>query len=144
STFLSTKTCRRRAVACGDAKPVSFTEPQSGMSGLAEPRRVRENGLEHPLKIAWRTADDAENLRGRRLPLQRFAQLAGDHCLPLRSRLLPGQRFVELAGQQCDLFFVTGRASCRNRLASRRLHGLASLRLRTVFSTSCHPIPLTG
>src|SRR5262249_22742190 len=35
-----------------------------------------EDGLEHGLQVTWGTADDAENLGGRRLPLQRFAQLA--------------------------------------------------------------------
>src|SRR5262249_23154513 len=57
---------------------------QSAIGGLAEPRRIRENGLEYPLKIAWRAADDAQNLGSCLLPLQRLPQLAGDHRLPLR------------------------------------------------------------
>src|SRR5262249_14803962 len=55
---------------------ISFAEPQSAVAGLTEPRRVREDGLEYGLQIAWRCADDAEDLGGRCLLLQRFAQLA--------------------------------------------------------------------
>ncbi len=60
----------------GAAKRVSFTEPQSAVAGLAKSRRIRKNGLEHRLQVAWRTADNAKDLGGRRLPLQRFAQFA--------------------------------------------------------------------
>src|SRR5262249_11537116 len=41
-------------------KGVSFAQPQRPVTGLAEPRRVREDRLEHGLEISWRTADDAE------------------------------------------------------------------------------------
>src|SRR5262249_17268011 len=58
------------------ADGISFAEPQSPVAGLAEPRRVRQDGLERPVEIAWRTADDAEDFGGRRLPLQRLAQFA--------------------------------------------------------------------
>jgi hypothetical protein len=45
-----------------DADSFSFAEPKSGVAGLAEPRRICEDGLEQAIEIAWRTADDAEDL----------------------------------------------------------------------------------
>src|SRR5262245_16534123 len=57
------------------SKRISFAKKQIAVAGLAEPRRIREDGLEHGLQVSWRTADDAKNLGGRRLPLQGFAQL---------------------------------------------------------------------
>jgi len=58
-----------------------------------------------------RYQDNAEDLGGRRLPLQRFAQLAG-------GRRLRCDRLVELAGQQCDLLFVAALAGWRGRIAA--------------------------
>ena len=73
---------------------VSLAEPKGAVAGLAEARRVREDGLEHGNRGPWLTADDAKDLRGRRLPLQRFAQLPGE---------------------QRDLLFVADPRSCRRR-----------------------------
>src|SRR5262249_38506242 len=68
---------------------------------------------------------------GRRLPLQRFAQLAGGRRLPL-------QRVVALASEQCDLLFVAGLKSLRSRPPTRRLSRAALLRLVACRSTSGH------
>ncbi len=110
---------------------VSFTEPKCAVAGLAEPRRVREDGLEHGLEVAWRTADDAKDLGGRRLPLQRLIQLAGI--------------LAQLAGEQLDFLFVSlvwgaGVVALRRGgfIVPRRFVFLAA------GSTSCHPILLTG
>src|SRR5262245_57641729 len=101
----------------------SPSQRNSAVTGFAKARRIREDGLEHGLEVRWRITDYGKDLGGRRLALQR--------CAPL-------------AGQQRDPLLVTSRGSCRNRLASRRFHGLASPRFRTAYSASCHPIPLTG
>jgi len=87
-------------------------------------------GQRHGVEIGWRTADDAEDLRGRRLPLQRFAQLAG-------GRLFPLQRFAQLSGELCDRLFIARRGSCRARAAAGML-SRAPLRLGAGRSTSGH------
>ncbi len=109
---------------------VSFTEPKCAVAGLAEPRRVREDGLEHGLEVAWRTADDAKDLGGRRLPLQRLIQLAGI--------------LAQLAGEQLDFLFVTGLGSWRSRVAARRLYRSASLRLPGGWFDQLSPNPPNG
>src|SRR5262249_3371055 len=79
---------RRRTVQCGDAV-LSFPLPQVQHAelGLAEPRRVRQYGLEHGLQVAGRARDDAQHLIGRRLPLLRLGKV------PLRLGELTGARF---------------------------------------------------
>ena len=109
---------------------VSFTEPKCAVAGLAEPRRVREDGLEHGLEVAWRTADDAKDLGGRRLPLQRLIQLAGI--------------LAQLAGEQLDFLLVTGLGSWRSRVAARRLYRSASLRLPGGWFDQLSPNPPNG
>src|SRR6266536_4001562 len=65
--------CRRhRTVERNGAEGLSFAEPKSAVAGLAEPRRIREDGLKYGPKFAWRTADDAQHLGSRGLLLQRF------------------------------------------------------------------------
>src|SRR5262249_13580678 len=61
-----------RAVARRQAKAVSFTEPQSGMSSFAEPARLPEDNVEHPVQGARRTADDAGGGGGSRLAFARI------------------------------------------------------------------------
>src|SRR5262249_48894996 len=115
------RVCRwHRAVDRSQADRVSFAEKQIAVVSLAKARRVRENGLEHGLQVTWRAADDAEDLGGRRLALQRFAQLAGGGLqlaggrrllLQCPTKLAGGgrllsHRLVELAGQQRDLLLV--------------------------------------
>ena len=69
--------CRwQRTVKRNGTEGISFAEPQRPVAGLAKPRRIRENSLEYGLEVPWRTADNAEDLEARLLPLQRFAQLA--------------------------------------------------------------------
>src|SRR6266516_5407859 len=45
--------------------------------GLADAHRIRQHGLEYRSQLARRTTDHGERLRGRRLLLQRFGELAG-------------------------------------------------------------------
>jgi hypothetical protein len=60
----------------GEAKTVSFAQPHCAVAGSANPRRVRQHGLEHKPELTGRAADDLQHLVGRRLPLQGLAQLA--------------------------------------------------------------------
>src|SRR5262249_496835 len=70
------------------ADDISFAEPERTVAHLTESGRVCKDGLKYWLQISWRTADDAQNLGSCLLPLQRLAQLAGDHRLPLRRSLV--------------------------------------------------------
>src|SRR6266567_4128857 len=74
-----------RTVDRNKADGVAFAEKQVAVACLAEPRRVGEDSIEYGLEVCWRTADDAKDSGSRRLPLQRFAQLAGGRRLPLQS-----------------------------------------------------------
>src|SRR5262245_12830219 len=66
---------RRRTVQRGHAEAISLGKVQIAKRGLAEARRVRQHGLEHGLKLARRARDDAQDLRGRRLLLQRLGEM---------------------------------------------------------------------
>src|SRR5947208_1675296 len=66
----------RRVLLGNDTKRFFLIEKQIGELRLAQPRRVREYGLEHMLQLAGRTADDTQHLGGRRLLLQRLGQIA--------------------------------------------------------------------
>ena len=69
---------RRRAERCECADDVGTLRPRTAQSaelGLADARRVLQHGLEHRLQFAGRAGDDPQHLGGRRLLLQRFAQL---------------------------------------------------------------------
>src|SRR5262249_60471722 len=68
---------RRRTVQCGDAV-LSFPLPQVQHPelGLAEPRRVRQYGLEHGLQVARRTGYDLKDFGSRRLLVQCLGKLA--------------------------------------------------------------------
>jgi hypothetical protein len=101
-------------------KDIAVVSVQNPKINLAKVRRIREQHLEHALKIARRAADDAQHLGSRRLLLQRLAQLAGEPC---------------------DFLFVTSLGSLRSRVAARQLYRSAPLRLLPSCSTSCHPIP---
>jgi len=64
------------AVHCDQANPVCLTSIQGAKFGVADPDGVLQHGRKHRLKIAGRTADDLEHLRGCRLLLQRFGEFA--------------------------------------------------------------------
>ena len=57
------------------AKAVAFIEIKDAKLGLTKPRRIRQHGLEHRLKLAGRAADDLQDLRGRPLLLQRLGKV---------------------------------------------------------------------
>ena len=50
-------------------------------AGGAETHRVCQHGVEHRLKLAWRTGDDAQHLGRGGLLLQQFAQLVEQACV---------------------------------------------------------------
>src|SRR5262249_38733634 len=77
---------------------------------LANTCGILQDGLKHRLKLAWRTADDLQHLRGRRLLLQRLGKVSP------RLGQLTAVRF-ELLFQldQCGLV-----ANARSRLRSGR------------------------
>ena len=67
--------CRRYVVDCGYTQYAPVVQVQYAELGTAEPGCIRQHGLKHRLQLAGRTGNDAQHLRGRRLLLQRFAQL---------------------------------------------------------------------
>src|SRR5262249_32001194 len=59
----------------GYAESISLTNEQIAELRLAEPDSVRQHGLENGLQLARRTRNDLQHLGGRRLLLQRLAQI---------------------------------------------------------------------
>jgi hypothetical protein len=55
------------------AEGIAVAKVQHAKPRLAYARRVFEHGIKDWLKLARRTADDFQHLRGRRLLLQRLA-----------------------------------------------------------------------
>ncbi len=72
---------------------------------LTQLGRACDHGLEYRLHLCGRAADDFQHLRGRGLPLQRFAQLAGALLLSLKQAdvLDRDHRLVGERGHQLDL-----------------------------------------
>ena len=65
-----------RSVVEGDqAEELAVAQIEVTEAGGAETHRIRQHGVEHRLKLAWRTGDDAQHLGRGGLLLQRFAQL---------------------------------------------------------------------
>src|SRR5262245_60874449 len=60
---------------CGDAEALAIIDKQVTEFCLTEAARVGQNSLKDGLKVAWRTGDRAEYLRGRRLLLQRLGKV---------------------------------------------------------------------
>src|SRR5262249_29071531 len=82
-------------------------EKDEGVLGLAEPSGGLDKRIEHRLELESRAADDLEDLRGRGLLLERFAQLLGadldlllEVCIGF---LQPTGHVVELVGQRLEL-----------------------------------------
>src|SRR5262245_45879617 len=67
--------CRRYVVNRSVTKESSVTQVECAELGTAEPSCVRQDGLEYGLQLAGRTRDNAQDLRGGGLLLQRFTQL---------------------------------------------------------------------
>jgi len=81
-------------------KCIPFAQEQKAELGLAEPSRVRQHRLEHWLEFPGRTRDDLQHLRGRRLLLQRLAQLVEE------ARVLDGNdSLLSEIADQLDLLF---------------------------------------
>src|SRR5262245_14448880 len=56
---------------------VALAQPQYAEPGAADARSVAQHSLEHRLKVAGRTGNDLQHLRGRGLLLQRLTQVVG-------------------------------------------------------------------
>src|SRR5262249_43974902 len=67
--------CRRYVVMRHVAKAIAFIEVEHPKLGPADASCARQHCLEHRLQFARRAADDLQDLRGRRLLLQRLPQL---------------------------------------------------------------------
>ena len=67
--------CGRRVVQCNGPKRISFAEPKRAEFGLTNASCVLQHGIEHRLQLAGRARDHLQDLGGRSLLLQRFAQL---------------------------------------------------------------------
>jgi hypothetical protein len=125
---------RRCTVQRGHAEGISLAKEQIAELGLAEPGRVRQQGLEHALQLAGRAADNLEDLRRRRLLLQCVGKVPS--------------RFREFASAYFELPFqvdesVTPAAHARSifRAFSRRGQGPASMLDQVVrcWEDSTHP-----
>ncbi len=97
-----------RVVSGYEPQFVSVTQDERPIRPcLAEARCVLQHGLEHRLKLAGRARDDAQDLRRRRLLLQRLGELAGaqlDLFFQARIGLLqPAGHVVELVSESLQL-----------------------------------------
>ncbi len=64
----------RRGVVEGDqAEEFAVAQIEVTEAGGAETHRISQHGVEHRLKLAWRTGDDAQHLGRGGLLLQRLA-----------------------------------------------------------------------
>src|SRR5262249_43537128 len=99
---------RARDVVHGDRAEtaVVFGQVQHSKLGTANPYGVLQHGVEHRLQLASRAGDNLENLRGRRLLLQRLREIVRALAqLVEQSRVLDGDH--SLRGKvlhQFDLF----------------------------------------
>ena len=92
------------------AKRLFVVKEQIAEVSVADPRGVLQHGLEHRLQLARRTADDLQHLGGRRLLLQRLAQLARArlHLVEQPRVLDRDHRLVGEGRDQLDLFLGEG------------------------------------
>src|SRR5262249_55372379 len=101
--------CRRNIVERNLAEAVSDIEIQQAELRVAQPRGVRQHGLEYRFKLAGRARDDTEDLRGRGLLLQRLAQLVEQpRVLDCDDGLLGEARYQRdlLVGERAHLLTV--------------------------------------
>src|SRR6266571_2150310 len=98
--------CLRGSVHRRHPKGISVVQQEVAELGVANARRVFQHGLEDGGQLSWRAADDAQHLGGRRLLLQRLAQIVS--ALPQlveQPRVLNGDDcLAPKASQQLDLF----------------------------------------
>src|SRR5262245_31761386 len=69
------KFCRRHIVVCVERDPFPIEAVQSAKSGITEPHRPLDDGIEYRLYVGQRTADDLKDLTGRGLLLQCLGHL---------------------------------------------------------------------
>src|SRR5215467_13941400 len=101
---------------CGDAEALAIIDKQVTEFCLTEAARVGQNSLKDGLKVAWRTGDRAEYLRGRRLLLQRLGKV------PPHLGELTGARF-ELLFQLAQRIGPVANARFRLRSGRTKLAG---------------------
>ena len=92
-------------------KGICISEIQRAELGLANPHCVRQHGLEHRLQLSGRAAYDLEHVGGRRLLLQRFAQLVQKPRILNRDDGLSGEvrhQLDLLVGERAHFFAVDG------------------------------------
>jgi hypothetical protein len=58
----------------GEPKRASIVQEQIAELGLADAHGIRQHGFENWRQLAWRTRDDPQHLRRRRLLLQRLGE----------------------------------------------------------------------
>ena len=90
-----------------------LNEPQGPVVGVAEPRALFDDRVEHRPKVAGRGVDDLEHLRDRRLLLPRLGELAV---------ALSKRREKRVAGQPRRLGFGGARRGCRRRRGASGRH----------------------
>src|SRR6516165_8788648 len=101
---------------CGDAEALAIIDKQVTEFCLTEAARVGQNSLKDGLKVAWRTGDRPEYLRGRRLLLQRLGKV------PPHLGELTGARF-ELLFQLAQRIEPVANARFRVRSGRTKLAG---------------------
>src|SRR5690348_15873355 len=82
------KRCRERAMERNIPEALTLTDIQSAVTRLTYPRRILQHRLEYGFQFAGRCVDDPQDLRCRRLLVQRLLKLIeqssvldGDGCL---------------------------------------------------------------
>ena len=65
-----------RAGVRGVVQPVAFQPLDHGIARRTEAHRARRDGVQHGLKLGGRLRDDPEDVRGRRLPIERRPEVA--------------------------------------------------------------------
>ena len=98
----------RKVPARQDAEHRAIVAEEHRLLGSAQPRRGVGDGLEHGIEVRRRAADDRENCAGRRLLLQRLAEVArpGLHLVE-QPRVLDGDH--GLVGEGLHQFDVPRR-----------------------------------
>src|SRR5260370_651076 len=113
----------RQPVFGGKMDELAIETEHPAESSLAEPRRARRDGVEYGLDVIRRTCNDAQHLRGRRLALQRLAEML--LC------------FGEFAGPLVELFLEVGGGETAMPRGRWRISGLTLRRLTAAFFHCC-------
>ena len=68
---------RRRLIRRNESENVAIPTVDISICGVADADCILQHRVKNRLQFAGRLADDAQHFRGRRLLLQRFAQIVG-------------------------------------------------------------------